>query len=102
MKPENYKLALRRARKAAKKILEAYGNVVFEAIDRRGHPVLISVCKTCGIVCITYICLENEKIQDVFDKSIPPNILQEAWVKQYLKNDFKVILPKDVHCGQTS
>jgi len=103
MKPENYKLALRRARKAAKKILEENDNVVFEAINRKRHPVLVSIGRCSGLVRIIYICLEGEKYQDCFDSSLPHCILQQAWIKQQSKNYFRpVSLPEGVFYRQTS
>jgi len=91
MKPENYKLALRRARKAAEKILEANDNVVFEATDRKRHPVLVSIGRFSGLVRIIYICLENERLQNITDDFLPWNIVQEIWVKQHSREGFKVI-----------
>jgi len=91
MKPENYKLALRRARKMAIEILELSGYFAFEATGRKREQIIIAINPNDSVSKIVHVVLSDKGIANVFDNSLPSNISQEVWLKRPFKKEFRVI-----------
>lgn len=91
MKPENFKLRLRRARKLAVKILESSGYLAFEVTDRRNQFGIIAIDPDTGIAKIVWVT-EGENSSKTLDINLLSNISEEIWVKRPHLNEFRVIV----------
>ncbi|MDY0231885.1 MAG: hypothetical protein WDA47_03235 [Bacilli bacterium] len=92
MKPENYKLRLRRARKLAVKTLESSGYLAFEATNRKNQYAIVAIDPATTIAKIIWVCLEAEDSSKEFDTSLPPNIEQQVWIKKSYINEFRILV----------